>query len=210
MKKRFGNLSEETFPLRLSPFAFRFRRRARIIALSLWLVVVIFFVACEREKREFRQAPPSVRVNVIAQSDLQPGSVTPPPPTSNPDEENAVAVNEGKRLFDWYNCTGCHAHGGGAIGPPLMDEKWIYGSDPAQVFSTIVEGRPNGMPSFRQKIPDAQVWELVAYVRSMSGLLRKDVSPTRDDHMNAKKSEQRTEEKQPLSTGASKSSEQSK
>ncbi|HKC64808.1 MAG TPA: cytochrome c [Pyrinomonadaceae bacterium] len=210
MKKRFGNLSEETFPLRLSPLAFRFRRRARIIALSLWLVLVIFFVACEREKREFRQAPPSVRVNVVAQSDLQPGSVTPPPPTNNPDEDNAVAVNEGKRLFDWYNCTGCHAHGGGAIGPPLMDEKWIYGSDPAQVFSTIVEGRPNGMPSFRQKIPDAQVWELVAYVRSMSGLLRKDVSPTRDDHMNAKESEQRTEEKQPLSTGASKSSEQSK
>ena len=26
------------------------------------------------------------------------------------------------------------------------------------------------MPSFRGRIPDAQVWQLVAYVRSMSGL----------------------------------------
>src|SRR5205085_577347 len=205
MKKRFDNLSERPSAFRLHPSSLK------VIALSLWLVVVIFFIACEREKREFRQAPPSVRVNVVAQSDLQPGSVTPPAPTKNPAEENAVAVNEGKQLFDWYNCSGCHSHGGGgAIGPPLIDEKWIYGGDPAQVFSTIVEGRPNGMPSFRQKIPDAQVWELVAYVRSMGGLLRKDVSPTRDDHMNAKESEQRAEEKQPLSTGASKSSEQSK
>jgi cytochrome c oxidase cbb3-type subunit 3 len=64
-----------------------------------------------------------------------------------------------------------------------MDSIWIYGSDPANVFATIVEGRPNGMPSFRGKIPDYQVWQLVAYVRSMSGLLRMDVAPSRDDHM---------------------------
>ena len=33
----------------------------------------------------------------------------------------------------------------------------------------IVEGRPNGMPSFRGKIPDQQIWQLAAYVRAMSG-----------------------------------------
>jgi cytochrome c oxidase cbb3-type subunit 3 len=81
-----------------------------------------------------------------------------------------------------------------------MDEKWIYGERPENIYSTIVEGRPNGMPSFRQKIPDNQVKQLVAYVQSMSGQLRKDVAPTRNDSMNAHRSEQRTERKTPLQT----------
>jgi cytochrome c oxidase cbb3-type subunit 3 len=126
---------------------------------------------------------------------------------SNPYDENAYAVSEGKRLDAWFNCVGCHAHGGGDIGPPLMDAKWIYGSEPENIFATIVEGRPNGMPAFRRKIPDQQVWQLVAYVRSMSGQLRKDVSPGRDDDMNVRKSEQSTEEQSPIDAGTMKDSE---
>ena len=34
--------------------------------------------------------------------------------TSNP-EQNAYAIAQGKRLFSWYNCVGCHANGGGGI-----------------------------------------------------------------------------------------------
>jgi cytochrome c oxidase cbb3-type subunit 3 len=64
-----------------------------------------------------------------------------------------------------------------------MDDEWIYGSEPANIFATIIEGRPNGMPSFRGKIPDYQVWQLAAYVRSMSGLASKDAAPGRNDHM---------------------------
>ncbi|MDT5295112.1 MAG: cytochrome c oxidase cbb3-type subunit [Acidobacteriota bacterium] len=178
---------------------------------STWLlpgVLMLSLGGCRREKREFRQAPPSGTVSTISQSDLHPGaSASAIPPTENPDEQNAYAVSEGKRLYDAYNCSGCHFHGGGGIGPPLMDEKWIYGADPANVFSTIVEGRPNGMPSFRGKIPDAQVWQLAAYVRSMSGQLRKDVAPTRDDHMYAKPSEQATKKEEPKSSGVPKSAE---
>jgi cytochrome c oxidase cbb3-type subunit 3 len=74
-----------------------------------------------------------------------------------------------------------------------MDAKWAYGSEPDQVFATIVEGRPNGMPSFRGKIPDYQVWQLVAYVRSLSGQVPRDAAPGRDDDLNAKKPEQATE-----------------
>ena len=63
-------------------------------------------------------------------------------------EENAFALSEGKRLYSAFNCVGCHAHGGGGMGPALIDDKWIYGHEPGQIFATIVEGRPNGMPSF--------------------------------------------------------------
>jgi cytochrome c oxidase cbb3-type subunit 3 len=111
--------------------------------------------------------------------------------------ENAYAVAEGKRLFSQFNCVGCHALGGGAIGPALMDEEWIYGSAPENIFASIVEGRPNGMPAFGGKIVTTQVWQLVAYVRSLSGRIRKDVAPGRDDALQAKAQEQATTEEQP-------------
>jgi cytochrome c oxidase cbb3-type subunit 3 len=178
-----------------------------MIMLSL-LITLSFFTSCQREKREFRQAPPASRANAISQSDLQPGSDVPPVQTKNPDEENAPAISEGKRLYEWYNCAGCHAHGGGAIGPPLMDQKWIYGSDPANIYETIVEGRPNGMPSFRGKINDYQIWEIVGYVRSLSGQVRADVAPVRDDHMRAGEAPAETTREKPKGSGVPKSAEQ--
>jgi cytochrome c oxidase cbb3-type subunit 3 len=81
------------------------------------------------------------------------------------------------------NCVGCHAHGGGGMGVALMDNKWAYGSQPEQIFASIVEGRPNGMPSFRGKIVDHQVWQLVAFVRSMSGLASPAAASGRADDM---------------------------
>jgi cytochrome c oxidase cbb3-type subunit 3 len=53
------------------------------------------------------------------------------------------------------------------------------------------------MPSFRNRIPEYQVWEIVAYVRSMSGLLPKGVSPNRTDHMNIKPPEASTPRQTP-------------
>jgi cytochrome c oxidase cbb3-type subunit III len=112
-------------------------------------------------------------------------------------QQSAYTVAEGKRLYQAYNCVGCHAQGGGAIGPALMDSEWIYGSSLEQIHSTIVQGRPNGMPTFAGKIPDFQVWEIAAYVRSMSGLLPSDVAPSRSDHMPASVPESAKEEEHP-------------
>jgi cytochrome c oxidase cbb3-type subunit 3 len=53
------------------------------------------------------------------------------------------------------------------------------------------------MPSFRGKISDTQVWQIAAYVRSMSGLLSSQVAPGRTDEMNAKKPEQSKGEEKP-------------
>ncbi|MFL6516095.1 MAG: c-type cytochrome [Chthoniobacterales bacterium] len=117
-------------------------------------------------------------------SDLHPGGAATPNAVKNGYEENAYATAEGQRLFTAFNCVGCHAHGGGGMGPALMDNKWIYGSEPQQIFSTIVEGRPNGMPSFQGKIPDYQVWQLVAFVRSVGGLGTSGASPGRSDELN--------------------------
>src|SRR4051812_46977932 len=111
------------------------------------LALTLMVAACQREQRQFQVAPPAARVNPVAQSELYPGPSAPSVPTRNDSEFRAYDISEGKQLYEWFNCVGCHAHGGGDIGPPLMDTKWVYGSDPAQIFTSIVEGRPNGMPA---------------------------------------------------------------
>jgi mono/diheme cytochrome c family protein len=98
-------------------------------------------------------------------------------------QQNAWSMSEGKRLYSMFNCVGCHSHGGGGMGPALMDLKWVYGSTPDAIFDSITEGRPNGMPAFKDRIPEYMVWQLVAYVRSMSGLAPIDAAPSRDDHL---------------------------
>ena len=105
-------------------------------------------------------------------------------------EQNAFALSEGKRLYAWYNCDGCHAQGGGDKGPALMDDVWIYGSEPDNVFASIANGRPNGMPAFANRISEQQIRQIVAYVRSMSGLASANASPGRSDALHAKEPEQ--------------------
>jgi cytochrome c oxidase cbb3-type subunit III len=172
----------------------------RYTVVSLLMFILVLTPSCKREERGFRVQPPSAgTINAKALSELQPGQPSPVAGVKNQYEENAYALSEGKRLFSAYNCNGCHAMGGGGMGPPLMDEKWIYGGQPDQVFSTIIEGRPNGMPSFRGRVPDFQAWQLSAYVRSMSGHAPKDAAPSRDDHLQGKPPENQTKE-QPIKT----------
>jgi len=150
---------------------------------AIALALVTTMGACDREQRRFRENPPSTTPSNVRVSSLQPGTMQDTSHVKGPYDDNAYAVSEGQRLFGWYNCAGCHANGGGGMGPPLMDEKWIYGSAPEQIYNTIVQGRPNGMPSFAGKIPTSQVWMLVAYVRSLSALNTTGARSSRSDHM---------------------------
>ncbi|NEU14529.1 c-type cytochrome [Methylobacterium sp. BTF04] len=83
-------------------------------------------------------------------------------------ENDPDAIAYGKALFSAFNCSGCHAGGGGGFGPALSDTKWIYGGSMENIVATLYEGRPNGMPPWRGKIPDEQMWQIAAYVKSLS------------------------------------------
>ena len=152
----------------------------RIRAIGLCFIAL---TACTREKRELRPAPTRVVVfrDAAQESLIQPGGVQAQPHTENPYEGNALAISEGQRLFGWYNCTGCHANGGGAIGPPLIKSTWTYGNEPANLFDTVVKGRPNGMPAWGGRIPEYQIWQLVAWIRAMNKLEPSAATPTRTD-----------------------------
>jgi cytochrome c oxidase cbb3-type subunit 3 len=71
--------------------------------------------------------------------------------------------------FMAFNCIGCHAdNGGGGMGPALSNRFFQYGGEPTNIYLTIVQGRPNGMPAWGGLLPDAVIWDLVAYVEQIS------------------------------------------
>lgn len=104
-----------------------------------------------------------------------PGGGNPSSFQTDPYIGNPVALQDGRRLFNWYNCSGCHGgHGGGGMGPSLRDKVWLYGDRDDQIFDSIAEGRSNGMPAWGTKIPSDQIWQLVAYIKSMRTLQEPD------------------------------------
>ncbi|MGN6496330.1 MAG: c-type cytochrome, partial [Tsuneonella sp.] len=96
---------------------------------------------------------------------------------------NSYAIAQGQQLFTWMNCVGCHSHGGGGMGPALMDGKWRYGGRIDQIAASIADGRPNGMPAWKGKLTNQQIWQLAAYVRTLSGQEPKDSVSARADTM---------------------------
>jgi cytochrome c oxidase cbb3-type subunit III len=162
---------------------------------TLLMASALLLAACEREDRPLTGQPvPGEQRDAIALASNSPGPSGPiekKNPTRSEYEKVAFHVSQGKKLFTWYNCSGCHANGGGGSGPALMDDVWIYGSAIENIAASIREGRPNGMPSFRGKIPEDQIWQIAAYVRALGGFVSSDVASSRHDEMYAHEGEAR-------------------
>jgi cytochrome c oxidase cbb3-type subunit 3 len=89
---------------------------------------------------------------------------------ANPYEGNAQAVAQGHDLFVRMNCAGCHGYGAkGSMGPDLTDTYWRYGGTPVQIYQSISQGRPKGMPAWNPALPPDDIWKLVSYIESLGG-----------------------------------------
>jgi cytochrome c oxidase cbb3-type subunit III len=87
--------------------------------------------------------------------------------TANPLEGKADAIEAGRALFGKMNCAGCHAYDlTGGMGPDLTDGSWQYGAKPGEVYHTIAEGTPRGMPGWKDKMTADEIWQVVAYIQS--------------------------------------------
>jgi cytochrome c oxidase cbb3-type subunit III len=173
--------------------------RRRALAVIAPLACALIAWGCEREARRFRKSGVIIAPSAVPQNAALRAGAAPISTQSHAErlralalrhgehyQHNAWAIGNGKRLFSWFNCTGCHGQGGGGSGPPLMDSEWIYGHDAASIAQSIVLGRPNGMPAFGGKLSYDQVFQLAAYVRSLAGLVPMDAAPGRADMMNVK------------------------
>jgi cytochrome c oxidase cbb3-type subunit 3 len=138
---------------------------------SLPGLLVLLALGCKGEAAPIVTGSPShgVGPETVRTSELFAGGRPLEAGLRNPYEGQRNVLAEGKRYYGWFNCAGCHGGaGGGGIGPPLADDDWIYGGEPAHIFLTIVQGRPNGMPSYGGQIPDDQIWKIVTFVRTLS------------------------------------------
>jgi len=152
------------------------------------LLAVIALSACEREERQSRGKPLGETIPASVSPDTifpETGKLPPLDPRAASYERNASAIAEGQRLYSWMNCAGCHFHGGGGMGVALMDGKWRYGGRIDQIVASIAEGRPNGMPAWRDRLTEQQMWQIAAYVRTLSGQAPKDAVSARTDEMSS-------------------------
>ncbi len=135
------------------------------VLISTTAVTLLLTTGCRYEPRSAAaasEAPIPTSVGPV------PGAGKPVNLPVDPYINDPVALQNGWRLFNWYNCSGCHGgHAGGGMGPSLRDSVWIYGSRDDQIFDSIAQGRSQGMPAWGSKIPEDQIWQLVAYIKSM-------------------------------------------
>lgn len=143
------------------------RHQGRI--LPLIVTTALALSACDR-----REAGDSGTRLAMVGSDTQIlVGPTPGPPRETPQPHNPLAgipgtLQDGRRLFVAFNCSGCHGgHGGGGMGPSLRDERWLYGSSDAQVYDSIASGRAHGMPAWGSMLPQSEIWKLTAYIRAL-------------------------------------------
>ncbi len=92
------------------------------------------------------------------------------PVGDNPYAGDAAAIAEGKTLvMGSLACGSCHGPElAGGIGPNLTDTEWIYGGEDADLFETLTNGRPGGMPSFATQTDEDARWKVVSYIGSLS------------------------------------------
>ena len=96
----------------------------KAVVLPMAVLAVLALPGCEREQRRFTTPAGNSTpdANAARLSTNQPAlaradGVTEAQENRSPYIRNAYAVSQGKRLYRWYNCNGCHASGGGSMGP---------------------------------------------------------------------------------------------
>ena len=55
----------------------------------------------------------------------------------------------------------------GLVGPSLVDPYWKYGHSDAELFETVSEGRPGGMPPWGTQLGDDKIWKVLAYLETL-------------------------------------------
>ena len=155
---------------------FRSPCRTMVARCATALALALAAVSCHERPASSTAAPkagsPSLtaenRMAEIPLGDKATGPDKNVSPVTNPYAGSPQAVEAGKRLFVKMNCAGCHGYTAkGWMGPNLSDKYWRYGGSDDQIYKTLFEGRPQGMPAWGKTLPPEQIWQLVTYIQSL-------------------------------------------
>ncbi len=115
---------------------------------------------------------------------------TPVGQLKSPYSDVLSVAEQGHKLFQAYDCSGCHGGGGGGgMAAPLTNEIWIYGSADDTLFRLITLGTGSlspgnafemqgfvrkgsenvvgPMPPYGEIIPtEDDIWKIIAWIRS--------------------------------------------
>jgi cytochrome c oxidase cbb3-type subunit III len=87
--------------------------------------------------------------------------------STNKERKTANLAGAGKKDFA-ERCASCHGPDAkGGIGPDLTRKQFKYGRSAADVTQSVVEGRPGGMPSFKNDLSHEKIEGIVQYVLSL-------------------------------------------
>jgi cytochrome c oxidase cbb3-type subunit III len=102
----------------------------------------------------------------------QAGGSTQAAKLKNPVAATPESISAGKRIYQRM-CARCHGAagkgdgGGGGIPSDLTDETWDHGGTDGEIFTSIHDGTSKEMEGYAERISDADIWNLVNYIRSI-------------------------------------------
>jgi cytochrome c oxidase cbb3-type subunit 3 len=165
-----------------------------MLAIALVSLGLAGAIGWMRGEQQLRLQPPIA--NQLGKIRLMPNGISGAPPQvyfalGAPYEGDAYSLNQGKRLYAWFGCPSCHGDGRGAAGPSFLDGWWLYGPEMVSVVASIRNGRPHGMPAFRDRMTDEQIWQLAGYVRSIGAYSASPSAPSRSDGKHTRPAENR-------------------
>jgi cytochrome c oxidase cbb3-type subunit 3 len=164
------------------------------VAAASVLVVIGACLGWFRQAREFRSAPPVA--TELDKFRLMPNGISGTPPESyfalgKLYETDAYNLSQGKRLYAWFGCAACHGDGRGGTGPSFLDGWWLYGPEMVSIVASIRDGRPHGMPAFRDRMTTEQIWQLAGYIQTIGSYVPKVAAPSRNDDKQTRPAENR-------------------
>ncbi|WP_431323298.1 c-type cytochrome [Rhizobium sp. YTU87027] len=147
-----------------------------------------------RGARQYRTDPPVA--SGLQALRIMPGGIEGTPPEvyfalGKPYAHNAYDLSQGKRLYSWFGCPSCHGDGRGASGPSFLDGWWLYGPGITSIVASIRDGRPHGMPAFRDKMSIDQIWQLAGYIQTIGAYSARMGAPGRNDDSHTRPAENR-------------------
>ncbi len=86
--------------------------------------------------------------------------------------QDAQAAEAGVEVFE-YNCAACHGEQGKGMieqgAPNLTDAIWLYGGDYDAIYETVWNARFGVMPSWQERLTEAEIRAVAAYVHQLGG-----------------------------------------
>ena len=96
---------------------------------------------------------------------------------TNPVEATSASIARGRQRYV-FSCRQCHGNTGmgdgdmshaGGVPSDFTDAIWQHGATDGEIFLVIRDGVTADMQAYANQIPEEDIWNLVNYIKSLTG-----------------------------------------